>query len=110
MLVLAIFMPVNVARKKALTNAKISKDSKTGENGENGKNSKKEDKDKDSGTNFAQVPYIQYLITFRKQSVSAPLHLESEVNAIQTIFAAFSLDQQTLKLKKLMILYWRFIK
>lgn len=54
-------MLVIVTRKKAFENAKISE---TRETGENKKNVKNRDKNKDLETNFTQVPYIQYPITF----------------------------------------------
>lgn len=57
-LVLTNFTLVITAKKEAHRNAETNK---TGENSENGKNG---DKDKNLGTNFIQISYIQYFITF----------------------------------------------
>lgn len=54
-------MPVIVVTKKAFINAKSGETEKIGENGKNGKN---KNRDKNLETNFIQVLYIQYLITF----------------------------------------------
>lgn len=51
---------VTAAREEAPGNAETDK---TGETSENGKNSKNEDKDRDSGTNLAQIPCIRYPMT-----------------------------------------------
>ena len=74
MLVLTTSISVTATRKEAL-----------GETGENGKNSK--NGDKDLRTNLAQVPFIQYSITFQKQSVLALLDSKNKVNAIHPTFA-----------------------
>lgn len=68
---------MTAARKEASRNVK------TGKTGENGKNSK----NKDLGTNLVQISYIQYPITFQKQSVSILFDSENEVNAIYLTFA-----------------------
>lgn len=57
-LILATSILVIIIRKKAIRNAGIdetSKNSRNSKNGEKGKNLK---------TNFIQIPYISYLITF----------------------------------------------
>ena len=72
-------MPITVAKKKTLGNAKTRKTSRNSKKDKNG--------DEDLGSNLARVSYIQYPITFQKQSVSALLNSKSEINAIYTTFA-----------------------
>ena len=72
------FTLVTGTRKKAVKIAEIARAVKDG----------KESKD-DYLENFAQVPCIQYLVTFRKKSVPmlAFIDLDSEINAIHPTFA-----------------------
>ena len=73
MSVLAIFIPMTVAREEAHKNAE------TNETG---------NKDENLGTNLAQLLSIQYPISFQKQqSVLALLDSRCEINAIHLIFA-----------------------
>ena len=68
---------MTVARKKALRNTETSESS---ENGENSRN-----ENENSGSNFAKISYIQYLIIFQKQSILVLFDFKSEVNVIHPI-------------------------
>ena len=70
-MVLATFMLVTAAKKKAVENAQIIK---TGENGAY------------LGTKLIQILYIQYPITYWKKSILALFDLSNEVNTIYSIF------------------------
>lgn len=72
--------------KKVFSKAKIGETDETGETSRNGKNGKNEEKDKNLGINLAQVPYIQYLITFQKKFVLVLLESRSEINVIHLTF------------------------
>ena len=76
--VLATSMPVTIVRKEMVENAENSKNLRTAaEAGEDGKNPR---------SNLAQVPSIQYLITFKKKFLSVLFDSNSEVNAIYPTF------------------------